>query len=72
MYSIQERVDTVMISGNDLVQASMSGPEHCAIIISYSGETTHIIHLMKKLKVNIHQLLRLLVSLKVHLLNYQM
>lgn len=50
MYSIQERIDTVMISGNDLVQASMSGPEHCAIIISYSGETTHIIHLAKKLK----------------------
>lgn len=50
MYSIQKRVDTVMISGNDLMQASMSGPDHCAIIISYSGETTHILHLAKKLK----------------------
>ena len=50
MYSIKERVDTVMISGNDLLQASMSGPDHCAIIISYSGETSHILHLAKKIK----------------------
>ena len=52
MYSIKRRVDTVLLSGNDYVQASMSDYEHCAIIISYSGETNHIIQLAKKLKEN--------------------
>lgn len=52
MFSIKKRVDTSLVSGNDIIQASMSNHTHCAIIISYSGETTHILHLAQKLKNN--------------------
>ena len=50
MYRIQKRVNLCRLTGDARVQAAMSTPQKCAILISYSGRTQFIIDVAKKLK----------------------
>ena len=50
MNRIQKRVNLCYTTGSTQVQAIMSTPKKCAILISYSGRTPFIIDVAKKLK----------------------
>lgn len=44
------RANIAMAPGDDQIQAAMSDPGHCAIVISYSGETKLILNILDILK----------------------
>lgn len=50
MFTINCKVNVSQISGDDMLQAAMSDDTHCAIVISYSGETENILKVVRKLK----------------------
>ena len=50
LFYIHRNVNICRLPGNPKVQAAMSDETHCAILISYSGETEFIIEVAKVLK----------------------
>ena len=50
LFYLHKNVNICHLPGNAKVQAAMSTKEHCAILISYSGETNYIIDVAKILK----------------------
>lgn len=50
MFLIHKKVNICQLTGNDTIQAALSNQKHCAILISYSGETEYIIKVAKILK----------------------
>lgn len=50
MLRINRHVEIIDLPGEQIVVASNSSPNHCAILISYSGETKEVIKIAKILK----------------------
>ena len=50
MFLIHKKVNICQLTGNDTIQAALSNSTHCAILISYSGQTEYIIKVAKILK----------------------
>ncbi|WRK55493.1 MurR/RpiR family transcriptional regulator [Coprobacillaceae bacterium CR2/5/TPMF4] len=50
LFYLHKNVNICHLPGNAKVQAAMSTKEHCAILISYSGETNYIIDVAEILK----------------------
>ena len=61
LFYIHRNVNICRLPGNPKVQAAMSDETHCAILISYSGETEFIIEVAKVLKKKF-KLLKLLMT----------
>ena len=50
LFYLHKNVNICHLPGNAKIQAAMSTKEHCAILISYSGETNYIIDVVNILK----------------------